>query len=462
MDLFNKKKISEQAGEINVLKGEVQELADHLTNKGDPSDITYKGNAYTTYSGAVTEIDKKYRGVADWGIWAANIIDVRAAFIIGKGLKLIKKEKSANRELEWANEFFRINDMELYLPTVFVTEAECEGKFLGKLFWDTTPDIVFDKQSQQGMVKVRYWSWKDYKYKIEANIDDYLDYKKVKYSVEGEEKTISNKLEFVYRKFGGRISDPDDAKPKIWGSLTLIDDVDMAFRDLREIDSLFGSPVPTVEIDPKVENAAAVAKEIYDQIKNRNWKIKKTFVVTGTFSYKVPSAEGHQMIKEEIVSKLKAISGNTGIPVHFLGLPDLMSNRATAENLMELIWASTKKEREIWESAYNEILEKAMIMWNEKSQKTSLDPMKIEVKIPEITSEEWKYLTEFWLPAFIGRAITLETLLEKIPDLDVEMELKRKKAEEKANLQKIKDMGDTFDNNDPDKDKNKQDNNFDK
>jgi hypothetical protein len=462
VDWFNKKKIVELEGIVEGQAEKIQEMGDILTNKGDDSETKYRENSYNTYEEAVTEINEKYNGTADWGIWSGNIIDVRAAFIIGKGLKINKIDKSGTRELEWANEFFRINDLSLYLPSIFVTEAELEGKFLGRLFWDTTPEFVFDQSKdnlgkQKGMVKVRFWSWLKYKYKVENHQDDYLDYTKINYKLNGKEGEIKAP-EFVYRKFGGRISDPNSAKPKIWGSLSLIDDVSAAFRDLREIDRLFGSPIPFV----KVETDEA-AKAVFSQLNKKNYKIKKMFVANGDFRYVSPDASGHQMIKEEIVSKIKAISGNTGVPVHFLGLPDLMSNRSTAENLMELIWASTKKEREIWESAFNEILEKAMIMWNKKSQMTPLDPMKVYVDIPEITSKEWEQLEKNWLPLYQSHAITLETLLEKIPELDIERELKRQKAEKKDELTRVKDEIDRInrekmDQNNPDNQNNNQNN----
>jgi hypothetical protein len=46
-----------------------------------------------------------------------------------------------------------------------------------------------------------------------------------------------------------------------------------------------------------------------------------------------------------------------------------MSNRATAENLMELVSASTLKERETWIGAYEEVIVKGMAMVNKLKNK---------------------------------------------------------------------------------------------
>jgi hypothetical protein len=46
-----------------------------------------------------------------------------------------------------------------------------------------------------------------------------------------------------------------------------------------------------------------------------------------------------------------------------------MSNRSTAENLMELVFASTEDDRQAWKGICNEMFEKVLAMANEKQQK---------------------------------------------------------------------------------------------
>ncbi|MDP4879928.1 MAG: hypothetical protein NWR36_08580, partial [Opitutales bacterium] len=61
-------------------------------------------------------------------------------------------------------------------------------------------------------------------------------------------------------------------------------------------------------------------------------------------------AAGGTSLTTEINTIAKIISGATGIPIHYLGFTDLMSNRATAEDLAELVNVTTSHEREAWKS----------------------------------------------------------------------------------------------------------------
>ena len=80
-----------------------------------------------------------------------------------------------------------------------------------------------------------------------------------------------------------------------------------------------------------------------------------------------------------------------------------------------------------------------MIMWNTKTQKTALDPMKVKVDIPEISNEEWDRIEKVWLPLFMAKALTLEGLLERIPELDLEAEAERREVEDAAELVRVQD-----------------------
>ncbi len=119
------------------------------------------------------------------------------------------------------------------------------------------------------------------------------------------------------------------------------------------------------------------------------------------------------------------ISGTTGVPVHFLGLPDLMSNRATADNLMELVAASTRKERMIWIGIYQELITKAIELRNKMIALTPLAADTFKVEILYITAEAWQRIIDVWLPLYQSDAISLETILAQVPGVNVEDELER-------------------------------------
>ena len=388
------------------------------------TDTTYKGNNYQSYAVQVAEVSSKYMAEADWGVLqTGNIIDVRAAFIMGQGITVKKKEEDAEKEVEFINNFLEYNDLNKEVAQEFAKEAEIEGKFLGQLFWD----------KKAVMVSVRFRSWTEYGYTIKTDANDYMKYEKVKWKAGSKEGSLEAK-DFVYKRFGGRIHKPNLSPPKVAKCLTQIENLDKDLRDWRRINNLYAAPTPHFECE-----TAEQAKKMNDVIARMNWKIGKLIAHTGKFSYAQPSIQGLDGLEKAIITNAKIISGTTGCPVHFLGLPDLMSNRATAENLMELVYASTLKERLIWIGAYEEMIEKAMAIFNITSKKTPLVFSKISIDIPFITQAQWERLEKVYLPSYLSGAISLDYYLSQIPGLDVEEEMSRQEEKDTDLFKDIKD-----------------------
>jgi hypothetical protein len=286
---------------------------------------------------------------------------------------------------------------------------------------------------------VRFISYLDKRYVVEANPKDYLDYQKLTWKQTGKYKaeTLEAK-EFVYKKFGGRIMNPNEAAPKVMKCLTQIDNLDKAERDWREINHIFAGPI----LYGQCEDSGEV-KDLLAAMADKNFKIKRILAGTADLRFLTLDIKGVDSLEREIVSLVKLISGTTGIPVHFFGFVDLMSNRSTAENLMEMINAATTKERQTWIGVYEEVIRKAMVMWNEKvnqgmSEGVKLDPDKIKVDIPIITKEHWDRIEKIYLPASIAGKISDETFLTQIPGLDVKAELKHKEEREASELEQVK------------------------
>ena len=136
-------------------------------------------------------------------------------------------------------------------------------------------------------------------------------------------------------------------------------------------------------------------------------------------------------IKNEITSHNRIISGGTGIPVQFLGLPDLLSNRASAENLMEMVNASTSKDRAIWQGFYEELFQKVLEMANDELQGGFTNILGVSASIPPVSLTKMQELIDVWLPLYQAGTISRETLWTKIPEIDAEAEGKRlKEAQE--------------------------------
>ena len=438
---FMKYRVASQKGRVTKLEGQVHKLQ-HLI-KDDMLSLldattTYKSNAYPTYESAVAEIGRKYTGTADWGVLqTGNIIDLRSAFIIGDGITVSEKEEGAEKEVEWAEKFLEYNDLDREVAQEFAKEAEIEGKIALKLALEEDKDV--EEKEDKYMVSVRFISWADRKYKVIPNPLDYLDYQKLEWKETGDHKaeTLEAK-EFVYKKFGGRIMNPNEAAPKIMKCLTQIEGLDKAERDWRQINHIFAGPILYAECEEGKTVAIALAA-----LADKNFKLKKVLAGTFKLSFLTLDIKGIESLEREIISLIKLISGTTGIPVHFLGFVELMSNRATAENLMEMINAATTKERQTWIGAYEEVIKKAMVMWNEAalqgmSKGAKLDPDKIKVDIPIITKEHYDRIEKIFLPAAIAGKLSDEAFLTMIPGFDVKAELERKEEKEKSELEQIK------------------------
>lgn len=428
------------------------EAIDVLTYRPEADEATsYKGNPYRSADKQVIELSRKYEGLADWGCQIArNMIDTRAAFTIGSGIKIYPKDERepAERELSWCNRFIDHNNLDEEIPQDWAREAEIEGKFLVRLIGN--PAVKNPAPFPNGMVEVRYIPWTAHKFEIRTQDGDYATYAEAVYRVDGMAEEIKlQPPEFVFKRFGGRTHKVNDVAPRLGAVLGQMENLDKALWDLRRINHLFASPTPWAN----AENAAE-AQQLDAALRGINWKIGKLLVTGGLKNFELRStdAAGVENLLKEVTVLAQILSGCSGVPVHFFGFPELLSNRATADNLLEMIIAATSRERRIWVGAYEELLQKAMTMANERFQ-AGLNPDLVGVDIPLVSSAKLKELTEVWLPLYLGSAISLETLLARVPEVDVQKELDRIKNEREESLAQtaaiMEDAGDDDDDQQP-------------
>ena len=413
--------------DVQLLKyKQVQEtlVKDILTLREHES--TVRGNDYPEYGPAVQAISDMYNNKAVWGCMQTGIIiDLRSAFILGEGIKIhptTDTKEEAEKELEWAEDFLDYNDLDAEMAQEIAKEAEIEGKIALELYYDKEP-----YKDWPGMISARYISWSSKKYEIKTDPKDYLKYETLEWSLGADGKTEKlEEYQFVYKKFGGRLNKPNEAQPKIVRALTPIVKMDKALWDLRRLNHLFASQTPNFECeDPKQ------VQKILQYLEDINWKIGKAIVHTAKFSMVGPDTSGVSNLIEEIVNWGKIVSGITGIPIHYLGFLDLLKNRATGENTRELIMAVTERERTTWRGAYEELLVKAMNMFNSKanaqrSKTKLLDPHKIKVTIPHITQEHWDRIEKVLIPAAAAGIVSKEHVASQIPGVDLQEEEARK------------------------------------
>lgn len=425
-------------GQANV---KIQHMIDIMSGTESDDTGTYKGNEYRTYRKAINAINDKYNGTAKWGVLqTGNIIDLRAAFIISRGIKISARDKDvdAEREIEWTKAFLKYNDLDKEMVQEFAKEAEIEGKILLKIDMDETPKEETYKDYNYKMVATRYVSWLDKKYKVISADEDYKKYLKVEWEGGTKGKGSLPEDRFVYKKFGGRVNDPNIAQSKVMKCLSQIDNLDKALRDWREIDRIFAGPIMYMKCEDKMEVDKAAEVLI-----SKNFKIKKILAGTGELSYVTFDIKGVESLEKEIITNAKMISGTTGVSVQYLGFVELLKNRSTSDDLREMLSSATVKERATWEGTYEELITKAMILFNntvhaQKTEGTGLNPTLIKVNIPVITKQHWTNLEKVWLPAVVAGKITEELFLEQLPDVDIDKELERKEKNDESELEQAK------------------------
>ena len=375
----------------------------------------YSGNKYKTYNSAVTEIKKKYICAADWGVTMTGpVIDFRASLISGGDIEVETMEGYDERDNGWVDAFLDTSGLKDYRMLGMTVATEMEGRLLWKIKYDKNYEWYdeFDKKDKTGMVRAIPILWVDERYEVTK--DEFGDAEEIVFS-----DTTKGKLkkgEFIYRKFGGLPSDLNNPVPKVWRCLDQIETVEKVLRDSRQINHLFAGPRPHFECETYEE---AVRMEALIR-QTKNWKLGAIFAHTGKFLYTQPDVTHSNVLTKEFYTNVQVISAVTGLPVHWLSLVDLMSNRSTADDLGDVTELAVSKERQTITSAMNELLKKAAIMQSESTAKTKIDYTKFKLKLNIITDEQWRHLKDIFMPAAEKRLIPKIEFLRKVPGIDAD------------------------------------------
>ena len=452
--IFFKKKSNPLVEEIRQLRADVRHLTLDRADVAQVTGVSASGNPYQSYTGQVTELSRKFMGMADWGNQVAqNIINIRSAFTIGSGVKAVKAKPSADRELKFIQSFMDYNGLNAETAQDWVREVEIEGKFLCRLIPEPVaanrPDGKMSPDSPfRGAVLTRYLSWTTNSYKVSTEPEDYTKYTQVEYKVPVTSRSvILTPDQFIYRRFGGRSDSVNETPPRLGPVLRQLEDLDKALYDWRRINNLFAAPTPWIDAEDD-DSASRIVKTL----RSAQWKVGKLLVTSGAKFAMVEAASGRGIdsLEKEIISNAKFISGASGVPVHFLGLPDLLSNRATADNLLELVVASTSRERRIWVGVYTEMFREALRIANEVFQ-AGFDESAIVADVPFVSAEKMKQLVDVWLPLYAASTIDLSTFLSKVPEIDAdkvkeqleeEQDERDKKQAELLAISNVPNMGD--------------------
>jgi hypothetical protein len=377
-------------------------------------------NPYDTREKLVAELVKKYKGYARFGNQLVQrIVDTRAALAMAGGLKASAADPAGSRgcvrELALIREMIRLNELDGQFGQSLAVEKELEGQVLLILEWD----------AEAGNVRLRFLSWNDTRYEVDYDDELYSRILRIRYRRPGDDRS-----EFaipaeraVLIKFNARIHSREGI-PTLSGLLVEAEDIDKALRDWRLINRYFASPTPYFRTEDMQE-----AKDLYDRLLSPgvNWKIGKVFAGPAEFSLVGMDNAGVESIRQEIETKIKVLAGGSGVPVQFLGFPEFMSNRATAENTMEPVALVSIAEQRSWIGGFQELFDKAIDLRNGQAEAgaSRLRRGKIAPRMKFITQAQVDRLSSLYLPLWEKGAISLKTFLGLLPDIDAEAELER-------------------------------------
>lgn len=405
------------------------------------------GNSLFTYESQVLGIYRRYNNLEKYGCTQTrSVIDWRATQIAGNGV---------NATCECEDETLRYNTQE------FVEKFLEQNQLNGQRFWSWARDAEMEGKSLmilkpkmydgEWCIDARNVPWIRWNYEIDTDPSDAEKYVKARWQGPNNKPQEANADRFVYVKIAGATADKyayhiNQTPPKIANVLWHIDNIDRALNDLRCNNHLFAFPklvattgdeaaantLRTLLFGPTSRGASTASIET---------DAGEFYVVNGDMKFVEPSGSAVNSLTTEINTIAKIISGATGIPIHYLGFTDMMSNRATAEDLAELVNTTTAHEREAWKSAIEELIKKAAYLYMEKTG-IPLDPESVEVSLPVVMMSQINQIASVFLPLYEAGIISKQTVRERVPGIDPEVEKERAEEDESKRANEAAEMAD--------------------
>lgn len=392
-------------------------------------------NAYNTYDSQVTETYRKYNGLASFGGQQVRaVVDLRTAFVAGEGISISCEDE---RSAKWIESFLNRN----LLQGPNFMNAVKGSELCGQVLFVLNKGAWLDDSLYIKAIRFPYNIKKPFKpvYKDNRLKDEVLDIM-VKGEMGWESASFRN---FIYIRTGGDDGSTEGPVTKTGTVLTDMENYDRAIKDMRRNNHIFARITPTWETESPSET-----KSLRDQLNEIKWKIGDAFIGKAKFDYKTPKSGAHDNLAIELASTIKTISAVTGVPVHWLGYVDLMSNRSTADSLYELIKNATILERQIWESSLYVLIVKAQELYidsgGEELSKINYD---FQVRLPLIDFNEFLNRVKGLQIAYMDGAISMDDYRNALPGIDP---LKTKRAlerEEEEEKDKVMNRGETQNQN---------------
>jgi hypothetical protein len=407
--MFGRKSKLERRYEAAI--AELRQQVDILSH-GAVDGLARDPDSYRSVEAQVEGMISKYRGTAEKGVeLVKRIVNVRRAFVLPNGVRVSANDSSdAANEMAFLREHVDANNLNESLAQDYVRESELEGKVLVRLVWD----------AGARQVRHRYIPWDVYRYRIFVDAADpqritrftYLD------PFTGKEETVPA-TEAVFRAFNTTLNSHDGA-PTLGPVLHVCDNVSDALRDLRRLNRITATVTPFFESeDPET------AEQVVKDIKSRGWKIGMVYAGAKTkFTMVSPDGASSAILEDEIRLGMQIISGVSGVSLHFLGFPDMLSNRAVATEMSEPVEVGSAADLTAWRGFYEEAFDKAIGLWN-REMNPEMRPGLVKPVLTGVTAAQWGRVRDTWLPLYQAGAVSVERLLKELPETDADEELAR-------------------------------------
>ena len=394
------------------------ELESLLTGERFTSSVPGTENFYKTYESQVRETYSKYNGRSDFGVAQTRaVVDLRTAMIAGEGVSISTED---DKLAEWINKV--LTDNKLLLGDELANSikgTEMSGQSILNV------KIIDPKEDEKRKVKINrlgYNPLAPFRVKYAGGHFSNTDIVRVEIK-DGKLWTTVDIKDYVYVRTGGDDLNTYEPTTKVGVVLTDIENYDRAIKDMRRNNHIMARITPTFEVAKESD-----AKSLRVKLSRAKWKIGQAFIGNAKFKYETPGQGAHENLQTEMTATIKNISGTTGVPVHWLGHVDLMSNRSTAESLYELIKQHTVVERTTWESAIYNLILKAQELYIDTGGEDIKLNTDFQVKLPLLDYSGFLERVKALNIARADGAISMDDYMNMLQGIDP---YKTKKAIEK-------------------------------
>ncbi len=362
-------------------------------------------NKYLTKEMQVSETLLKYRGRAAKGnVLLRNILETRSAFTAGRGLST---DWQGEAERDFIKAFFKVNKIKLSYIRQLARERGFEGQVL----------LVLQPHADK-IPRVRFLSWFDSRYEVETAADDYTQIQRVLFQ---DGRTIQPER-IAFMRFNTRMNSMEGT-PLFAGILDKLEDLDDGLILLKTANKASANPTPYFQFALEDD-----AKEFQTRLTELGWKMGQPLAGSGAATMLQMGYGSYTSLTEQVLTLAKIISGHTSVPPHYFGFAEMVSNRATADDMGSAFVQLAETETEEWQSGLTDLIGRAMALRNQWTG-DKLNHQQGEALIEIISEEEFKRIAAIWLPLWLGGAITTPTFLSKIPTINETEEAQKVEAE---------------------------------